>query len=312
MLPCFPSKVSLGCLVILLLLNNLFLLYSVGIDQLDKHKDNDTNHHKFKNLGEFHQLEKTVQQFFDKDSYCIFRSTVWNQFFYYFGPMIEDENKIKLPVKKSTKFGSIDLADLVDAVYNLSHNPESFSNHISSAATGAATQKQEQFNNLGQLYVSNLKKKNQTVFEFTPRHNFTAEQLVEYASKGLEREDMTYEKVDSAKLYGYLSHIHNDNRFRARPIQHANDIFTASSATRKNSNNDDNNSMDLVADRPYTFPLGQYLNENQIKTIIEFWDLIELMNSDKTTDDLEKALDRKPQDVYHFFKRNKDQFRHLR
>jgi hypothetical protein len=268
-------------------------LDKIGDNNSNSNTDNNdsSSNNKFKNLNQFYQLEKRLAHYFDHNSYCIFRSTTWNQFFYYFGPMVEDENKIELTVGKKTKFGSIDLADLVDAVYNLSNDENCVSNEQQSAAKG----KETAITNLGQLYVSNLKKKNQTVFEFTPRHNITAEQLVEYASKALERENMTYEQIDSAKLYDYLHRIHNDNRFRARPIQHANDIIT-----------------DLDADRPYTFPLGQYLNDNQIKTLIEFWNLVDMINTDKVSDDLVKALDRKPQDVYHFFKRNKDQFRRLR
>lgn len=207
---------------------------------------------------------------------------MWNQFFYYFGPMMEDENKICLTVHhKKSKWGSIDLADMVDAVYNLSDS-----------------ENKQNFNNLGQLYISNLKKNNRNLFEFTPRHNFSAEQLVDNASKGLERKNMTYERIDSDRMFNYLRRIQNDNRFRGRLYQQPNAIIEA------------NNESD--ADRPYTFPLGRYLNDNHIETLIEYLHLIDQGKTDKTSDDLIDALGRDPQDLFQFFKRNRDQFRRFR
>ncbi|KAG2198423.1 hypothetical protein INT47_009000 [Mucor saturninus] len=239
----------------------------LGLDGLEGLEEN-----KMKHLNQMLQLEKKVPEHFDKKSYCIIQSAIWSQFFYFFGPMIEDNNEIRLTVHKKAKWGTIDLGDLVDAVYNLS-DPSGVEQ------TGKES--------LGQLYVSNLKKKNCTLFQFTPRHNFSAEQLVHDASQGLEREDMTYEKTDASRLKDYLRGIQNDNRFRERPHHH-------------------------TVDRPYTFPLGRYLKKGVIETLMEYLDFIDKGKADIETNQLADALGRDPQDVRHFFKDNRDQFRHLR
>lgn len=250
----------------------------------------DSSGNKMKNLKQFLHLEKEVSKTFSKDSYCIVRSTLWHQFFYYFGPMIEDENQIIFTADKECKWSMIDLADLVDAVYNLSSEEY---DQLSSTCS-----------NLGQYYAANLhKKKNITLFEFTGTHKITPKDAIKAASHGLQREGMTYKVVDEEVMYDYLYRIHNDNRFRQRPIQHANDISVSL---------DHDNTNYLAKDRPYTFPLGRYLNKNLIQTLIEYWEVVGTGKADIITDQLEKAIHRKPQDLHEFFKNNQDQFRRLR
>ncbi|KAL9541685.1 hypothetical protein PS6_010188 [Mucor atramentarius] len=240
-----------------------------------------------KHLNDYRHLEKYVSKHFDHDSYCVMRSAMWHQFYYYYGPMIEDENKIQLPVHEKAEFGSIDLTDLVDAVYNLSSfSEQDYCFHDQGTE------------NLAQLYIANLRKKNKTLFEFTSRHNITPKDLVQSASEGLERKNMTYEKVSSETLYDYLRRIHNDNRFRQRPIQRATDIVE--------------NQLKLKEDRPYTFPLGRYLNDYVIEGILESWKVVDSGKEVHATDDLEKAIGRHPTNVDQFFKNNRDQFNRLR
>ncbi|KAI8646801.1 hypothetical protein BD408DRAFT_380072 [Parasitella parasitica] len=235
-----------------------------------------------KHLADYYRLEKFLSKHFDRNSHTVMRSAMWHQFYYYYGPMIEDENKIKLPVHEKAEFGSIDLADLVDAVYNLSSFP-----------TDEAV-----YSSLAHLYITNLRKKNKTLFEFTPSSNITPEQLIKAASEGLERKDMTYEKISPKTLYDYLRRIHNDNRFRQRPIQSATDIVV--------------HKPQLKEDRPYTFPLGRYLNDIAIEGILEYWKLADSNKQAHVSGDLEKAIDRRPTTVYKFFKHNRDQFSRLR
>lgn len=242
-----------------------------------------------KNLNQFLALEKQVAENFGRNNYCIVRSAMWDQFFYFFGPMIEDENKICLPVEKSREWGSIDLADYLDAVYNISS--EDYDEKSGQA-----------FHNLGEQYVTILRKKNKRSFQFTASHNVTALEIVKAVSHGLDKPDMTYEKVKSNKMFDYLNSIQDDNRFRERPSQQ---VIDASFL-------DDDSDVDIARDRPYTFPLGKYLNKDCIETLIEAWELLDSGKADKITDQLEKALHRKPLNVEDFFKRNRDQFRRLR
>lgn len=137
-------------------------------------------------MDQLHQLETNIRANFDKDSFCIFRSTLWHQFFWYFGPMIENQNKIELNLHEKVKWGTIDLSDLVQAIIQLSID------------TGDC-------------------KENQTVFEFTPSLVMNTKEMVQAASQGLDLKDMTYNQVDPSVLCKYLSKIHDDNRFKSRP-----------------------------------------------------------------------------------------------
>lgn len=203
--------------------------------------------------------------------------------------MIEDENKICLPIGKQREWGSVDLADFLDGVYNISSEDYDEKN-------------QQSFHNLAEKYVFVLRKKNKRLFQFTASHKVTALKVVKAASHGLEKPDMTYEKIETDKLFKYLKSLKDDNRFRERPIQQVID------SSFMNIDSDE----DLARDRPYTFPLGKYLNDDFIQTLIELWELLDSGKVDIITDQLEKALHRKPLKIEDFFKRNRDQFRRLR
>ncbi|KAI9478019.1 MAG: hypothetical protein EXX96DRAFT_484746, partial [Benjaminiella poitrasii] len=229
-------------------------------------------------LKQYYELETKLSQCFDKNHYCVFRSTLWHQFFYTFGPMIEDENKIQLPVRKDSKWGTINLADLVDAVFNLSVPPKDNTN-------------------LSRAIIEELKKKNKTMFEFTPDHDtITAKELVKAASKGLEvTGDLQYEQVKPKDMMAYLQRIHNDNRFRHRP--------TSSVSGQARPGHEE---------RHYTFPLGKYFNDNVIKALVEYWEFADKGYTDMTHDDLRNALDKSPESIEKFFEHNQNQFKRLR
>lgn len=270
------------------------LIYSIGVDSVNM-SDSSADTTRFPIFKQFHHLEKQISKDFNHDSYCIIRSFMWHQFFFYFGPMMEDQNKIKLNVAKKSKWNTIDLADLVDATYNLS------SKDYNDDDQNKDVQRKSGLKNSIDKYVLNIKKKNKTMFEFTGRHNITAEELVKRASEDLDVKEMTYEKVDKNELYDYLNRIHHDNRFRHRPSQKEKDLsdcLTNFSAPGEN--------------RHYTFPLGQFLNKEVINMLIEFWEMADADLADKTTEHLAKALERDPVTIKQFFKHNRDQFRRLK
>lgn len=122
--------------------------------------------------------------------------------------------------------------------------------------------------------------KNQTLFEFTPDSLMKTKDMIQAASHGLNIPDMTYEKVDNATLRDYFVKIHEDKRFKER--------F---------------NSM---------FPLGQYLNHHLVQLFMEYLQLLDQLEEFNTTNHLQKAIQRKPTDLQHFFKQNKHQFRQLK
>ncbi|OBZ81815.1 hypothetical protein A0J61_10136 [Choanephora cucurbitarum] len=239
----------------------------LGVESLQQKETN-----SFPYLTQYHQLEQQVEQSFGRENYCIFRAPLWHQTFYYFGPMIDDRQAIMLPVAKDKKWQTIDLGDLVDAVYNLSAGEDKSSMCFS------------------QLLVSNLRKENQTVFELTLPDNFTSSELAASAGQGLQRHSLKFEQTKAEDVVQYLERIHRDNRFKERPT-------VVPSSDR---------------DHPSTFPLGQYLHKGVIKTLIEWWQLIDEGYSIKPTDQLERAINKKPRSIRAFFEVNRDQFRRLR
>jgi hypothetical protein len=132
--------------------------------------------------------------------------------------------------------------------------------------------------------------KNDILIIFTTHDTITAKDVVSAANEGLDR-DMTYERVDPKELAAYLKKIRGDNRFRRRPFEQLGL---------------------LEKDRPYTFPLGKYLTDNNIETILEWWRLADTGYTDVISYDLGRALGHSPQTISLFFKQNSDQFRLLR
>ncbi|KAI8882679.1 hypothetical protein K501DRAFT_250920 [Backusella circina FSU 941] len=137
---------------------------------------------------------------------------------------------------------------------------------------------------------SSEKNKNKTLFIFTPKDTLTARDVVSAANEGLNK-NMTYDMVKQKELTIYLQEIHNDNRFRTRPFEQL---------------------ESLKKDRPYTFPLGKYLTNTYIDTLLEWWLLSDDRFTDVTSDDLRRALGCPPHTIKQFFKQNSDQFRLLR
>lgn len=179
------------------------------------------------------------------------RLPLFHQFFFYMGPLMEDENKICLPVSEHIQWCVIDMEDALDAIVQLS-----------SIVKG---------------------KKNKTLFNFTPsQHNYDVKDLVSAANKALDR-DMTFEKMNRSSMRDYLKDLCNDNRFRERPSE--------------------GHGM---------FPLGRYLNETNINTILDYWELPEAKHTDVISQDLEDAIGHNPTSLKDFFHRNREQFKRLR
>lgn len=154
------------------------LFKSIGISSLEKFDS-------FPLMREYAYLEQLMPKYFDNNSYTVMRIPIFYQFFYYLGPMMEDENKICLPVSDHAKWCAIDMKDALDAIYKLS-NP------------------------------TKENTKNKTQFQFTPERNYNSEDLITAANEGLDR-SMTYKEVKRTEMIKYLEHMSNDNRFTERP-----------------------------------------------------------------------------------------------
>ncbi|ORE04028.1 hypothetical protein BCV72DRAFT_295375 [Rhizopus microsporus var. microsporus] len=221
-------------------------LFSViGVDAVKK-EDN-----RLEELKDYRYLEDLIPKYFSKDNYCIMRLPLFHQFFFYMGPLMEDENKIRLPVSEHAQWCAIDMEDALDAIVQLSNVVKG--------------------------------KKNKTLFNFTPsQHNYDVKDVVSAANKALDR-DMTFEKSSRSSMRGYLKDLRDDNRFRERPSE--------------------SHGM---------FPLGRYLNETNINTILDYWELSEAKHTDVISQDLEDAIGRSPTSLKDFFHHNREQFKRLR
>ncbi|KAI8386948.1 hypothetical protein BD560DRAFT_321178, partial [Blakeslea trispora] len=221
----------------------------------------------------------------------IFRTPLWHQIFYYFGPMIDDKQAIMLPVGKDREWQTIDLEDLVNAVYRLSNSKDESGSHAC----------------FGQFLYSNLRKENQTIFELTMPDNFTSSELARSAGQGLQRDNLRFEHAKAHDIIQYLERIHHDNRFKERPT-----AAPFSSSSSSPSPSPSHSPSDTTTDQPSTFPLGRYLHKGVIKSLVEWWQLVDEGYTIKPTSQLEHAIGKKPRSIQTFFEANRDQFRRLR
>ncbi|KAI8343501.1 hypothetical protein BC941DRAFT_343535 [Chlamydoabsidia padenii] len=130
--------------------------------------------------------------------------------------------------------------------------------------------------------------KNKQELQFTPRQNYNMEELTKQIGQGLGNTDIKFKQVSHSEMEKMLREMRDDKRFKHRP---------ESSARH---------------DKPYTFPLGRYLNNELIQTLCEIWELANQGCMDIVTNDLKELLGRDPQDIQSFFKNNRDQFHDLR
>ncbi|KAI8147960.1 hypothetical protein BJV82DRAFT_594075 [Fennellomyces sp. T-0311] len=129
----------------------------------------------------------------------------------------------------------------------------------------------------------NTPAKNQTLFEFTPTQVLTVEQLAEQMGQGLEKDQtLQYGEINASDLRRYLESTRDDERFRR--------------GDRENE---------------YLFPIGPFMNDATIDTLMERWQLANQGLVDKVTHDLERALHRPPMTLNEFFRRNRENFRRL-
>ncbi|KAI8372875.1 uncharacterized protein BYT42DRAFT_594778 [Radiomyces spectabilis] len=217
---------------------------------------------EWKHMKQYRQLEQKIEEQF-KEKHWIVRHPVYTQIFYYLAPMVEGQNVLPLPVKKNAKWGCIDLHDVVGAMVQLSKRHDKSS-----------------------IFSGERK-----LWQFTPKQNFSSEELCRQMAQGLGRDEMQYRETKPNETKEYLTKMREDKRFKERPQQHE---------------------LAGESDKPYTFPLGKYLNEVCIETIIEWWQLANENKVDITTNDLQEALQRQPTEVLEFFKNNRDNFRRLR
>lgn len=131
-----------------------------------------------------------VKEHFSGNKHCIVRSQLFNQFFYFLAPAIENENVLTLPVKKNQKWGTVNLVDVVEGIFCM-----------------AKKHHQEGRNSTGK-----------NIYEFTASHSLSGEEMAREIGEGLGRQDqMKYKQVNSDEFMKCLEKMKQDKRFKERP-----------------------------------------------------------------------------------------------
>lgn len=255
---------------------HLAMMSMIGVDRIhEKGREGTdfsaevTEHRVFK---EYCEIEKIVKQEFSGDKHCIIRRAMFNQFLYYMAPQIENENKLGLPVKKDSKWTTVDLNDVVEGIYCLA--------------------KKEQHRQRGQQQPNDVQFLKKRIFEFTGPKPMTCEEMAHQIGEGLGRSGMQYEKMDEREMKQMLHKVREDKRFQERPKE----------------NNDFKKGLDGFA----SFPLGKFLNDQCISMMMEYWEMACKGQLNMHSEDLKHILDRQPHDLKVYFKTNRDNFKRLK
>ncbi|KAI9364307.1 hypothetical protein BD770DRAFT_314526 [Pilaira anomala] len=250
-------------------IEHLALMSIVGVDRIQKSED--VNSNEFRNLKEYHQIEKMVKECFGGNKHCIIRHQIFNQLYYFMAPQLENDNQFFLPVKKDSKWGSVNMIDVVEACYRL--------------AKKAKEQQRSNTPDADPFYHKN-------VYEFTMERSMTSEQMAREIGEGLGREQVEFKQISEQDFKKYLEQMKQDKRFKERP--------------------DMKGDPKQGRDGWWSIPIGKFLNEQNIETMLEFWRMACKGQQDIHSDDLHKVLERQPHNLKQYFKTNRDQFKHFK
>ncbi|KAI9269034.1 hypothetical protein BDA99DRAFT_503307 [Phascolomyces articulosus] len=147
--------------------------------------------HEFKTLVEYQQIEEKLKQEFPGSKHCVTRIPLLNQLFYLMTPMAETQEALRLPVKQDVKWGTIDLRDMVNAIFNLIRDQ--------SKQPSFGTQKQ--------------------VIRLTPEQNLKGEQIARGMALSLEKDPQhfKYKQISDNEWEEYMRERRNDPRYKNRP-----------------------------------------------------------------------------------------------
>ncbi|KAI7851809.1 hypothetical protein BDC45DRAFT_515098 [Circinella umbellata] len=146
---------------------------------------------QFKNLHEYLKIEELVKQEFSGSKHCITRIPLLNQLFYLMTPMAEKEQALCMPIKQESKWGSIDLRDMIDGMFNLIREQVGKQSFVS--------QKQ--------------------LYRLTPSQNWKGEQIARGMAIALDKspEQFKYKHISNQEWQHYMRERKDDQRFKDRP-----------------------------------------------------------------------------------------------
>ncbi|KAI8878433.1 hypothetical protein K501DRAFT_195909 [Backusella circina FSU 941] len=132
-------------------------------------------------------------------------------------------------------------------------------------------------------------------FNFCADHARSTEDHVRDMGKGLNRDELRFNSISENEMRQYLKQMREDEHFRERP---------------KHSRDESNSRRER--DTFSTLPLGRFLNDQCIETMEEFWKSASEGYQNLKCDDLKDVLEREPQNLKHFFKNNRENFKRLK
>ncbi|KAI9028922.1 hypothetical protein CLU79DRAFT_716531 [Phycomyces nitens] len=160
----------------------LIMTSVVGVDKVAENR----NSEKFRRLQELRQLEQKVQEHGGEGQWTIVRLTILTQLFFYLSPMIQNNNRLGLPIHKNCKWSAIDLQDAIDGIYAIAEK------HRKNQSAGT-----------------------QDVMNFTATKTWTGEEVAKSIQKDLSLDnEVQYEKIDENDFRNYLEKIRDNNNFK--------------------------------------------------------------------------------------------------
>ncbi|KAI7903400.1 uncharacterized protein BX663DRAFT_508471 [Cokeromyces recurvatus] len=242
------------------------LMSFVGVDRIDKAKSDDPqNQSHYRNFKEYREIEECVKKAFSGNKHCICRHSIFNQLYYFLAPVMEGKNMMELPVKEDAKWNTVDMIDVVEAVYCLAKQ---------------ARKRQQNNNTHKQLY------------EFTGQHNMASKEMCKEIGEGLGNRDMKYRRISSDEMKQMLLSMRDDHRFKERPKEHGD--------------------FKKGKDGFWSMPLGKFLNNHNIETMLEYWCLANENQQDYHSNDLQNILNRQPRKLKEYFEINRDHFKRFK
>jgi hypothetical protein len=126
------------------------------------------------------------------------------------------------------------------------------------------------------------------VMNFTTHRTCKTEEMVKEVSEGLGHDDIKYKHVSEDEFKQYLERMKSDRRFKERP--------------------ESKEKFGHGRDGWWSVPVGKFLNEENIETTMEYLRFACKGHLDFSSEDLQKVLNHKPQDLKEYFKTNRDMF----
>jgi hypothetical protein len=249
-------------------------------------------------LEDYYKLEKAVEQRY-KGKRCITRVNFLQQFFYFWIPMIEDQNTMRMPTDHQ-KFAPVNLNDSIAAVYDIVTGSgkrslyEAVKETVKDVLGGSDTEHGPMDEgHHGKCYVF-------TGPEALDGPKVAKELTVALQEEGGGGEEIKFEPISRDEFKQYLEKIAKEGRL--------DQIRGTVNPEMQKGYNEDRSGRDR--DRgEHHLPSSRHLTPVCIETLCDYFDLVREGKVALVTDDLPKIINQEPEKVQEFFRNNASSFR---